>query len=386
MTTTLEDLLGGRSARAFLTEDVGKRSFVVETDDPSRFTHLMSLEILSELLESHRLSWPRLRLAKDGTALPEDALFDPHTSRLGWDIPKLNAAKLSHGMGDGGTLVFDSIDQAHPPIRALAAHLEQEVGEKIQVNLYAALSGKRHGFDVHWDPHDVLILQVEGEKTWEVRGPSMLHPTHEDRERNVEPSEEVVWAGSLRAGEVLYIPRGWWHQAWPTGEPTMHLTVSFPHRTWLDVLDWLRAQASAVEFFRRDVVAGPSWAEFSGQLMSLLEQRDLSSFHLDHDAASAPRPNVQWTRGDLESGRLAWSGSRHSRLVLSEGEDAFSVGALGEVWEFDTSLHALFERLVSSPVTYRECLELAPKVPREDLYAFLQELVSLDLVVLLPSA
>ncbi|MGH3518187.1 MAG: hypothetical protein ACRDQ7_12375 [Haloechinothrix sp.] len=36
-------------------------------------------------------------------------------------------------------------------------------------------------------------------------------PMYRDAEPNSEPSEDIVWAGTMRPGDVLHIPRGYWH-------------------------------------------------------------------------------------------------------------------------------------------------------------------------------
>lgn len=373
--------LVGRTTEAFLSEDVGRRSFVTSTDDPQRFAHIISFDALSKILEDQRLEWPRLRLARDGGVQPEGDLIDAYTSKRGLSIPRLAIPRMMDELEDGSTLVFDSIDKAHPPVGELARAMERELGESVQVNLYAAIASQRNGFDVHWDSHDVLILQVDGRKKWEVRGPSMLHPTRFDKETNTEPSTDIVWSGYLNPGEVLFIPRGWWHQAWPDGEPTMHLTFGFPHRTWIDVLEWLKSQALSREFFRQDVVQTKDWGAFTAQVAALLEERDLDDFLLDHDAASHPRRDVRLRRRALDAGELKWCGSRHSRLVQRAGDDFFTIGARGELWDFDLSLLPLFERLLSAPLTLQQCHGLAGDIDHDELDGFLEELVDNGLII-----
>jgi hypothetical protein len=62
-----------------------------------------------------------------------------------------------------------------------------------------------------------------------------------------------LWEGTLEDGDLLYIPRGWWHVALPLAEPTLHLTVGIHNRTGLDLLRWLAERMRASETFRRDL-------------------------------------------------------------------------------------------------------------------------------------
>lgn len=61
-----------------------------------------------------------------------------------------------------------------------------------------------------------------------------------------DPPTEVVWNGTLQAGEVMHIPRGFWHQATRQDKGngySLHLTFSFPKRTGVDYLMWLADQS-----------------------------------------------------------------------------------------------------------------------------------------------
>ena len=111
-----------------------------------------------------------------------------------------------------------------PPITDIAESLERLFRVRIQVNAYAGWRTS-HGFDLHWDDHDVFILQVAGRKQWKVYGMTRKYPLAVDVEPTVEKPDAPLWEGMLEDGDLLYIPRGWWHVATPLDEPTLHLTV-----------------------------------------------------------------------------------------------------------------------------------------------------------------
>jgi hypothetical protein len=81
-------------------------------------------------------------------------------------------------------------------------------------------------------------------------------PMERDAAPNLEPSTELVWSGTMRAGDVMHIPRGWWHQATRTGTGSgfsLHATFGLTRRTGVDWLAWLADQARADELFRHDL-------------------------------------------------------------------------------------------------------------------------------------
>ena len=113
-----------------------------------------------------------------------------------------------------------------------------ELGVRPRPNVYLTQAGSR-AFDLHYDPYDVIILQLGGAKEWRVyqRVDEMPTPMHSvgtniDRARVAAPAIETT----LEAGELLYIPRGFVHEAWTDDRFSLHITLGVVMRTYLDVL------------------------------------------------------------------------------------------------------------------------------------------------------
>jgi ribosomal protein L16 Arg81 hydroxylase len=83
---------------------------------------------------------------------------------------------------------------------------------------------------------DVFVLQLDGVKDWTVYHVPVVAPFNEHmvgRPGSDDPTGLVGfngaphWQGQLVPGDLLYIPRGWVHEArtGPDG-PSMHLTIT----------------------------------------------------------------------------------------------------------------------------------------------------------------
>jgi hypothetical protein len=109
---------------------------------------------------------------------------------------------------------------------ALSQAIEVELGFETQVNAYITPPNSQ-GFLPHYDDHDVLILQIEGAKTWHVYDSLPVVPTHELRLRDLFAKDDLPAPSDviLEAGDVLYLPRGRVHAAKATLEPSIHLTL-----------------------------------------------------------------------------------------------------------------------------------------------------------------
>lgn len=110
------------------------------------------------------------------------------------------------------------------------------MGFAFQSNLYLtpALS---QGFDLHYDTHDVFVLQVHGRKNWSVRASPILSPlpgqTYDHCE--LDAGEELLGC-TLNPGDLLYIPRGFYHSATSCEDVSLHITLGALTKTWADVL------------------------------------------------------------------------------------------------------------------------------------------------------
>jgi ribosomal protein L16 Arg81 hydroxylase len=175
---------------------------------------------------------------------------------------------------EGATLVLDAVDRLFEPIGRLAASIERQLGTEANVNLYAGWR-ESPGLDLHWDRHDVLILQVSGKKRWHIYEPTRRFPIGGDVESPPKPFGDPVCIQELSAGDVLYLPRGWWHIAIPCGEPTLHLTVGLHPQTGLDIAMWSLEALKRHEIMRRDVpvIAEPAaQKEYLEELQKALQE------------------------------------------------------------------------------------------------------------------
>ncbi len=148
--------------------------------------------------------------------------------------------------------------------------LEAELGHPAQGNAYWTPRDSQ-GLPVHHDTHDVFVLQIAGEKRWLVYDPVLELPLKDQRySESLGGPGEIVHDVTLRAGDTLYLPRGWLHQAVTSATDSLHLTVGVNVYTWIDALKAaLHAAEDEVEL-RRSV---PADGEGGAELVELLAAR-----------------------------------------------------------------------------------------------------------------
>lgn len=152
---------------------------------------------------------------------------------------------------DGATIVLQGLHLNWPPIAAFCRDLESELGHPAQANAYFTPRSAQ-GLPVHHDTHDVLSLQVAGEKRWLVYAPAWELPLKNQRykEEMGEPGAPVHDV-TLRAGDTLYLPRGWLHEAKTSDTDSLHITVGINVYTWMDAFRAAIDSCAADAGFRR---------------------------------------------------------------------------------------------------------------------------------------
>ena len=229
-TAVFDRLLLPLGRDAFLTRFWGK-SFLRLAGQQGKFEFLISWEELNSILEQHHLKPPRLKLLKDNKQIDPSLYLAINDQRS-----KLRPAAFINQLAEGATLILDCVDELAPAVGHLADSWQEVLRSRTNVNLYAGWRTQT-GLDLHWDVQDTMILQISGRKHWTVYQPTRLHPLREDVAPG-KPTGEPFWEGVVEDGDLLYLPRGWWHVARPLDEPSLHLTVTIAPADGMDLLRW----------------------------------------------------------------------------------------------------------------------------------------------------
>ncbi|WP_322756034.1 JmjC domain-containing protein [Frankia sp. Cas3] len=268
--------------------------------DPELCARLLTPGRLLDLVMRRSLAPPQLRLLRDGVALPADEYLDTTPSRRGQVVPMVDMRRLAGCLAGGCTLVLDAVQRFDPTLEVACRAWQWRSRAAVQVNIYLT-TGANEGL-AHWDDHDVLVVHLAGEKRWEVRGASRVSPLFRDAERSVDPPAGVVWSGVVRAGDVLYLPRGHWHQAGRAGLGegfSLHLTFGFSRPTGVDWLAWLADQSRRQVLFRGDLDLTRQEKDrevFAAAVAELVEGYGLADFVADRESSRPPGRHV-WTAG-----------------------------------------------------------------------------------------
>ena len=227
----LDDVIAPLTRERFVTE-FWTKSYLVQKGTKGRFTELLTWDALNQILQWHKPSPFSMKLFREGRQIEPNLYIDGEGGKA-----RLNAGGLLANISQGASLVMDGIQELAPRVGALAGAFQDVFEAAITVNLYASW-GRQNAFDLHWDQQEVFVLQLAGRKQWEVYAPTRPVPLREDSEKPAKPVGPPVWEGTLEDGDMLYMPRGWWHLATPLDEASLHLSFSLEPPNGADFLRW----------------------------------------------------------------------------------------------------------------------------------------------------
>ncbi|WP_404380057.1 JmjC domain-containing protein [Caenispirillum salinarum] len=214
-------------------------------------------------------------VVKDATrTVPPQAYCTPETDRRNQQVLQPDPAKVMDLVRAGCSLGLNRLDTLDAGLRAVGAVLEDALAGRAQANLYYSRRSNQ-AFGVHSDSHDVFALHCEGEKEWhlyEGADPDPINhpafkklPLEERRRRAGRVAETLV----MKPGDLLYIPRGQYHDALCRTDDCVHVAYGVTQVIGMDLLTLLMNRAPADAAFRR-ALPHPEAADYDTALAAQL--------------------------------------------------------------------------------------------------------------------
>lgn len=202
---------------------------------------LFNIEKLNDLINTNQdhLSFPVIRLIKNGKIISESRYTELTTKRRQATSRQISISKLVEFCNSGATMTFNGLNNYSVELSDYCKKISTELNEATQINCYLTQKGNQ-GFEPHFDHHEIFIIQVQGEKEWDLFGKAEAFPIPTSQYYDQgKPDFENKRSYQLASGDVLYIPRGMWHQAKTINSSSLHLTLNVMCDLKIDFLHWL---------------------------------------------------------------------------------------------------------------------------------------------------
>jgi len=301
----------------------------------------------------------------------------------------VNPAKAKALMGLGASLIANHLHRVCPPVGVVARMLALEFAARTFANVYCSFKGVQ-AFQTHFDLHDVFALQTEGRKTWRIYearadAPVAPVPSGDEGEKFLNSTRgKLLFEAEMKPGDILYLPRGQYHDALTGSEASLHVTFGVSPATGLALLKLLEKAVMQESAFRaylpdardraglqehleklgsrvREVLVSPAFAQDV-----LNAQRDLAGTAADYQLPSQPKP-------------VWYSTAQRARLVRRDRgyAIAFEGGEIALGATYPTIEWMLQQRMFS----LEDAIARQPHVDRQELQGDLRRLLDAGVLV-----
>ena len=217
-----------------------------------------------------------LKVYFKGRAAPRENYCD--TTDVGAGVKALaDPAKVKALLGLGASLIANHVQRVCPQVDAVVHMLERQFAARVVANVYCSFKGVQ-AFQTHFDLHDVFALQTEGEKIWRVYEsradtPVAPLPPGEEIEKWLTASRgQLLFEAHMKPGDILYLPRGQYHDALTGAQASLHVTFGVAPATGLALFKLLETVVARESLFRAYLPDARNTAELRSSLAKLADR------------------------------------------------------------------------------------------------------------------
>jgi len=236
--TTLSALVSPGSAEVFFHTYWNKK-FFLNQQGSKELSELFNYQKLAIILnaQAYSLQMPDIRMTMDGQHLEPDEIMESGNyfvvTGKGKKV-KISPYKVKNHLKNGASLILNDAHEYDLGLQSFAHTLSREMKLPVSVTVFHSSKGKET-FKPHFDPIDVFVIQLEGEKDWVIDGYTANPTMHRD-EKDFSPRKKApAKKFRMRPGDVLYMPSGVWHSAAAASDNSLSLNVSFPYMRKIDL-------------------------------------------------------------------------------------------------------------------------------------------------------
>ena len=251
-----QDIFKENFPNEFFSDHFGKK-YLFKENFINQIESIMNVEILENLLSKTNI-WNNKNFIM---MLDQKQLNYVDYSSLNLDITgnnyRPNVDKVQKLVSKGASIILNDIEKHNQGLLKIAKKLQELTKGRCQGNLYFSMASHK-AFGPHFDMHDVFAIHFEGEKIWNIYENVEKNPINHNF-FNFSPEERIKRAGklidqvTLKPGDLLYIPRGQFHDALASKNGAIHIAFGLTYFKPIDFMSSLWEKLVLNDFMRSDI-------------------------------------------------------------------------------------------------------------------------------------
>ena len=240
-----------------LAEAKSLKKYVHLKNENQSLKDVMNLNNLNKMISMHNCwNQSNFSLVLDKNIIPFSK-FSTDGNALGFAKMSPDPLKVSDYITKGASLVLNDLIYFSKEIQFLADDLQIITNGKCQANLYFSMQSHQ-AFAPHYDTHDVFALHCEGEKVWNIyenfEQDPINHPIFKNSlDERTKKSGKIIDQVLLKPGDLLYLPRGQFHDALASKNGAIHIAFGITYLKPIDIFQYYYDQLIINDFFRSDI-------------------------------------------------------------------------------------------------------------------------------------
>jgi len=250
------------------------------------YAPLLGWASLRDLLHSgkHPPVGDGIRVTKESHMVPPER----------WVIDgKVDASKLDGYLASGFSVVVHRVEKHVPALAAVCEEIRTQFQEGSYVAAVVTSGVGAGAFKIHFDPEDLIILQLEGTKRWQVFGPVVPNPLRGMPKQRLEVPAPIL-DEVLEPGDLLFVPAGYWHHCESGLSTSVHLGIFFLPPTGWHAINEVVRPLIADELFRKPLSRLDGQAGFAAMEAEIKNQVIEKIRALKFEEFVARWPNVAY--------------------------------------------------------------------------------------------
>ena len=240
-----------------LAKAKSEKKYIHLKNENESLKKVMNVKSLNKLISMHNC-WDNknFSLVLNKNTIPFTAFFTKGDT-LGFAKTAPDPIKVENYLRKGASLVLNDLIYFSNEIEKLASDLQSITNGRCQANLYFSMQSHQ-AFAPHFDTHDVFALHCEGEKIWNIyenfEKDPINHPIYkQELNDKTEKPGKIIDQILLKPGDLLYLPRGQFHDALASKNGAMHIAFGITYLKPIDIFQYYYDQIIINDFFRSDI-------------------------------------------------------------------------------------------------------------------------------------